>query len=95
MKANLSPHVTEVLREMCRRVDTDFDSVDFKADNWYLEHQWTQAEEKDFTRWLARYLYDNREARDEMMRSPGRKNLARARKAAGEFVWNYGWKVER
>ena len=95
MKANLSPHVTEVLREMCRRVDTDFNSVDFKADNWYLEHQWTQAEEDDFTGWMARYLCANRSAWVEIVGPSVRKSLSRARKAAGKFVLNYGWKVER
>ena len=95
MKKELSPHVTEVLREMCRRVDTDFDSVDFHADNWYMEHRWTKAEEDDFTRWLAKYLCANRSAWVEMLGPSVRKKLSRAKKAAGEFVWNYGWKVEK
>ena len=94
MKINeFSPHLQAVLREMCSRVDTDPAKIDFKADTWYMEHEWTQQQETDFVEWLAQYFYANTEARKEILHA-NRKNLKYCRKAATEFVWNYGWKTK-
>ena len=78
---------------MCSRVDTDPAKIDFKADTWYMEHEWDAGQEKAFTKWLADYLFTNREARGEMLEH-NRKNKNHCTKAATEFVWNYGWKTK-
>jgi hypothetical protein len=80
-----------VLKEMCHRVGADFNKIDFPSGGWFLEATWTQEEEEDFKKWLADYIYNNKEARKEITsyRTNTKKN---ARQFAEQFIFNYGWK---
>jgi len=80
----------EILREMCDRVDIDYDTVDFKKDGWYYLRSWTEIEETDFRNWMVKYLRSSPKARKEIMRvSSKRKEWIE--KTANEFIWQYGW----
>jgi len=87
-----SPHIKHVLEEMCSVVDADPTEIDFNSNNWFWEYSWTAQQEKDFIAWLTGYLYDDRDARREIMEYP-RKNKKSCRKVAEFFVWNHGWKT--
>ena len=82
-------HTLIILREMCNRVGAK--DINFKSPNWFHLSEWTQAEEDEFVKWMADYLYKNTEARFEIMRCP-RKHKESCIKAAKEFTWVYGWK---
>ena len=87
------PHITAVLKEMCSRVDVDFDDVDMGNDGWYLEHSWTMAEEAEFVTWFVEYLRDNSSARREIMSFP-HKAYKHIRPAVSMFVMLYGWRSQ-
>lgn len=86
-------HIRNILHEMCNRVNADYGSIDFKAPTWYHEYEWTQEQEDDFVKWMTDYLFNNKEARFEILAFP-RKDKKYCKKAAEEFVWNYGWKIK-
>ena len=87
-----SPHLSFILREMCRRVNANTFEIDFSSNNWFWDYSWTKEEEKDFRQWLSGYLYGSKAARNEIM-ATNRKNLKHCRKVADFFVWNHGWKL--
>ena len=87
----MTKHIKIILREMCCWVGADYDKIDFKSPDWFLQHCWTQAKEDNFVQWMMYYLYKNIEARFEIMRCP-RKHKESCLKAAKEFIWIYGWK---
>ena len=91
-KFGFGEHLEIILREMCTRVGADFDTTDFKRPEWYWEHEWSKEDETEFSDWLRDYLYDNLEARRELLNHTT-KNKKHAADAAAEFVWMYGWKV--
>lgn len=82
-----------VLEEMCKRVDVDYNSLDFSDDMWYNKYTWTIKECKSFEKWLSDLVYNDTKARNELMRFPikRRKNCDML---AAEFVFNYGWKFK-
>ena len=81
-----------ILNEMCRRVGTN-DNIDFKRNDWYTDYTWTQEQENEFVDWLTDYLYNNRDARQELMVF-SHKDKKRCKGAAREFSANYGWKLK-
>ena len=89
----LEKHLTVILKKMCKSVGVDFDKINFKEDKWYLRYTWHEEEEKRFILWMTSYLYNNIEARKEIMSSPI-KRMKFCKKAAEQFAWNYGWKVK-
>lgn len=90
-KNRFEKHLTIILKEMCKRVGVKFDDIDFDDPEWYMKHSWTTKEMDDFIQWLADYLYNNTEARKEVMRIPKRTKKD-TKKVAQFFVFDYGWK---
>ena len=86
-------HLATILKEMCKRVDADFEKVNFKSKTWYSKCSWTEAEQNDFKKWLVKYLKKNSEARREMMENPTTISKI-IDKFANMFIFNYGWKTE-
>ena len=85
-------HSVLILKEMCKRVNADYHSIDFNCDAWFWTYSWTQTEEDSFIDWLAEYLYTNKDARTEITKHPsGTKKYCR--QFAENFTWNYGWKI--
>lgn len=89
---NFDENLEYILKEMCSRVGRNYDDVDFNDDTWYLTSSWTKKDQDSFTKWLTNYLYNNKEAREALLRFP-LKDKNRIENAANEFVFNYGWKV--
>jgi len=86
-------YLIHILKEMCHRVNADYAQIDFFEHNWFLTHEWNASEEEDFKSWIVDYLYENKDARNYLMRFP-RKNKKDLKKLADEFVFNYGWKTK-
>jgi len=92
MESPLGKYVREILKEMCKVVGANYDDIDFKDDNWFLKHSWTQANEDGFKKWLIYYLTNNTPARNEIMQFPTKRKVS-VKKTAEAFIWNYGWKT--
>ena len=88
----MGKHLIHILVQMCQRVGADFDRIDFKKDFWFHEYMWTEEQEESFVDWMTEYLYNNLEARREIMNFYSWKTKKRCRKAAKDFVWYCGWK---
>jgi len=86
------PYLRVVLEEMCRRVGTRFEDVDFSDEKWFTKHSWTAEEDKRFQKWLADYLYRNTEARKELTACP--RDKKRLREFAEWFSHDYGWSLK-
>ena len=81
-----------VLKEMCKQVGADYKTMDFKTQEWFWKHSWTQEQEDDFVKWLAEYVSNDKDARNTLMEYPLKTNKA-TKEFAEEFAWNYGWRL--
>ena len=62
--------------------------------NWYSKYSWTLKQEIKFEDWMVDYIYNNKEAKDELLDIHG-KNKNLIRRAVRFFLLNYGWKIKR
>ena len=85
--------INKILRKMSQAVGVDWKEVDFFGRDYFWDHSWTIEQEQEFTDWLADLLYEDKEARNVIMKYP-RKNKKSCRDVAKFFVWNHGWKTE-
>ena len=83
-----------ILTEMFARVGEKYEEEKTSSDSWYNSHEWTKETEDAFTKWLADYLYNDKDARKFLMTFP-LKNKNRCRLAAEQFVSWYGWKTKK
>jgi hypothetical protein len=93
-KHNFGEHLTIVLKEMCSRVNADYEKIPFNEDgsNWFLRFEWSPDEENEFKKWLMDYLYSNSKSRREIMAYPV-KTKKMCSRVANSFVSNYGWRT--
>lgn len=89
----MEKHITIILKEMCNRVGQDFHDVNFKSKDWFQKNTWSEKEQENFSKWLEDYLYNNKEAREELM-ALSHKNRKSIRIVVGWFMLNYGWKIK-
>jgi len=88
----MKPELIYILNEMCNRVNADYDSINFQEQNWFYKHTWGKHEELDFVKWLADHLYNHGQTRK--MFTLCRKNKKDTLRAASNFVFNFGWKID-
>lgn len=60
-----------------------FDEEFVKQENWYLLHEWTEQQEKDYRQWFIK------ECRDSLKMSKKTAELE-----AGYFLLMWGWKTK-
>ena len=89
----MNKYLRTILKEMSKRVDADFDSLEFTNPDWFRQCEWTEEEQNEFNKWLIKYLRDNTKARNELMSIPS-KNKVFLQKFADSFSFNYGWKLK-
>lgn len=89
----MEKHLQKILREMCRRVGADFNEMDFRRENWFLDYTWKEEDEENFKEWLESYFRSSKEAREEIMAIPS-KNKNFIKEAVRMFILSYGWKTE-
>jgi aromatic ring-opening dioxygenase catalytic subunit (LigB family) len=87
----MEKHLKEILDNMCLVVGAK--DLDFKKDGWFMEYEWTEEEQEQFRKWIVKYLTENKEARQELMKWP-RKHKATIEKFSREFIFNYGFKIK-
>lgn len=92
-KSKLGKHLTAILKEMCRRIDVPFESVDFDDDQWYRGHSWTREQEAAFEDWLVNHMASNIEVRCEILENPHSKSKKSLRGAAQMFCFMWGWSL--
>ena len=81
-----------ILREQCNRVGATFEDIDFKKNDWYQQHTWTEKEQDDYEQWLIEYLYTNNRARKELNNDLP-KNKKILTKGVTWHIGNYGWNL--
>lgn len=89
----MGKHFNKVFREMCKRVGADWKKINPKKPDWFLEYSWTEEEQNNFKEWMIDYLYNNSEAREEIM-EVAIKNKEIIKKLSTMFVFNYGWRIK-
>jgi hypothetical protein len=83
-----------VIKKMCTYVDVKFEDVDFKKENWYMEHSWTAEQEKKFCNWLVNEIKTNNDIRKELTTLSYRPTKKRVEEAVMWFNLMWGWKTE-
>jgi hypothetical protein len=89
-KEEFSTGLVKILKEMCNRVNADYDAINFKEDGWYQKYEWTMEEQDDYQTWL-----ENHPDKDvHRTLNSTRSKSDKARKAS-LFVSFYGWKTKK
>lgn len=86
-------HMAAVLEKLAEWVDADPADVNTSPD-WYMRHEWTEKEQKEFEEWMSAYLKNDRKAFYEFIPRYNRFTLKNAKLAAHEFATWYGWKTK-
>ena len=86
-------HFDIIIAKMCGWIGVDPSQASNDIPDWFMQHSWTPAQEKSFIEWLSNYLYNDTEARNEIMLFP-RRRRRETDETASKFVWNYGWRYE-
>ena len=81
-----------ILKKMFEIIGEEYSFEKTQSDSWFLDYSWTAEQENQFRDWLVNYLYENKEARQSLMRWP-RKNKKTCKRATNEFILWYGWKT--
>jgi len=90
----MNKYLKKILEKMCNIIKVDYDDIDFKSPDWYLKHEWTDKQEDIFKEWLFKYLKDNKEARNNLMRFPSKTKM-NLNKFIDNFLFNYGWSYKK
>jgi hypothetical protein len=86
----LTKHLTIILEKMFEGTGIEFSEDYVNQDSWYLNYAWPEVIQENYTTWLTGYLYNNAEARKELMNFP-QKNLKQCKKVAEQMVLFFGW----
>jgi hypothetical protein len=86
-------HLRIIIAKMCEIIDIDPDSIDVREENWYSKHTWTSEQRDDFEEWMANYLYNNKEARRNVMGVCQRRVKRSIKLFVQFFIFSYGWKM--
>ena len=86
-------HFDIIIAKMCSWIGVDPSQASNDIPDWFKRHSWTPEQELGFRNWLSAYLYNDTEARNEIMRFP-RRRKKETDETANQFVWNYGWRYE-
>jgi hypothetical protein len=86
----IKKHLRIILEKMFEGTGIPYSDEYVKTNDWYLNYKWTEDQENEFTDWLADYLYNNSDARKELM-ALSNKSKAACMKAAIQFSSFFGW----
>lgn len=80
-----------ILKHMCEVAGCDYDTIDFKSNDWYTTYTWSDEQQNEFVEWMIDYLKTSPIARKNLnILSSSKQTL---RKASEFFVSMYGWKT--
>lgn len=86
-------HLTKIMKKMFSYVKEKYTPEYCKKPEWFMLHTWSEKQMNNFNDWMVDYLYNNKEAREEMMTFL-RKNKKDIQIAVNWFILDYGWKNE-
>lgn len=86
-------HLTKIMKKMFSYVKEKYTPEYCKKPEWFMKHTWTEKQENSFNDWMVEYLYNNKEAREEIMEHPI-KNKKIIKELVSWFILDYGWKNE-
>jgi hypothetical protein len=89
----LPNHLKIILTEMYKRVKADPTKINTKEGDWLRKYSWTEQEQDSFAEWMTDYLYNNKEARKEIL-TQNIKSKKRIRLGVNGFLFNYGWRLK-
>jgi hypothetical protein len=87
-------YINKILKEMCNIVHANPKKIDFKKEDWFYKHEWTEAQQDKFKSWLIKLLKTNGDARRQLMAHPSLHSDKDLEKFANMFIFNYGWKTK-
>lgn len=93
-KEEVMKQANKALVKMCRMVGVDIADVDFKEENWFQKHAWTEKQQRDFIKWMTERLVKDRHFRKGLMAFPCTSFLS-CRQTAEQFVFAYGWAIKK
>lgn len=95
-RVNIGKHLEIILKEMCKRINVDYDTIDFTQEDWADKHQWSIPQEKEFQSWLYEYFVANKECVISMtdFRSTQTISTSDLHQLVKEFTLFYGWALE-
>ena len=94
LRERFGKHLVIILKEMCSRVNVNYDEVYFHKEGWWRTKEWTEEKYNEFKKWMVDYLYNSNEARKEIMEY-NYKTKKQIKKAVDMFGLQYGWKFTR
>lgn len=89
-----NPVLKEILTEMCKRVKVSYKDIDFKEEDWYMKHTWTEKEQEEFMEWMEKYLLEDKKRIDNIAQFPSivKHNKKELKKLINWFIVQYGWR---
>ena len=86
-------HLTKIMKKMFSMVKEKYTPEYPKQPDWFLNHTWSDKKQDAFKKWMVDYLYNNKEARNEIMEFPV-KDKETIKQLVDFFVFSYGWKID-
>jgi len=86
-------HLENIFAVMYRLVGADYNTIDRTKENWYLQHQWDEETEKQFSGWMTDYLHKLPKAQTELYNRRYMKKFE-CESAVQMFLLSYGWKTK-
>jgi hypothetical protein len=86
-------HIKIILSKMCEIVGKKYEEIDFSSTNWFSNYSWDFETEMIFKNWMIEYLWNNKDARYEIMANPTR-DKKEIKRVVEFFIFSYGWKLE-
>lgn len=88
----MNNHLKTILSKMCSIIDISFERVDITKPDWYLEHSWTQEQEREFAKWMVKFL-KNKKVEKELYGYASYSDKGRKERVE-MFLFQYGWKYD-
>lgn len=89
----MDKYLRQILIRMCKVVGADYNDIDFKKQDWFLQYKWSIKKEAIFRQWFINFLLKNKKARYELLTFKTKDKIL-VEEAVDAFIFNYGWKYE-
>lgn len=82
-----------LFEKMFSCVGVNLKDIDVTKNDWYLQYEWTRAEEIEFRSWLIKQFLHNKNLK-KYLNLPSKPLKYLAEKNADFFIANWGWKTK-
>jgi len=86
-----SKHLIKIMDKMCSMVGVKREDIDMSKEGWFREHEWTAEQDKEFMKWMLKYLENHPSAQTELYGYVASKKINIQR--VENFCLQYGWKI--